>query len=857
MPPAWRLAINSLSGRRSRTGLLVLAVALSASLISAVACAMASLTAAVEQRIQSTVGAADARVRHVGGTTFDAAELERVRSAAGVTLAVPRARDSMALLNPGAAARQAVIAYGIDPSLETRVRPLTLLRGRLPGAGAAGRDEVTLDTVAAEALRADVGTVLEVERFGEPMSLTVVGIAKPPPLGAIIVRAECYLDLETWGRATGRPGRVGEIDLLLGPEVDATAFADALGPTLPKGLLAQPTEKITSGLNRNLQSNRLGLVIASALSFLAASFIIMTGMTTGVTERTRELAILRCVGSTRGQLARAQLLVGLIVGSLGAVLGVPLGVLAAWTLVRLFPDDLPGGFSASALGVVLAGVGAVGAGLAGAAWPAIAASRVSPLTGLSVRARGVHPRWVGLALLAGAGGVGVQALLMALSPSADAVFWTYVLLGLPALMTGYFLLGVPLMWALARGVAPMVSLALRLPRGLLGRTVAATPFRHGFTAGAMMLGLAMLISIWTNGRSVMRDWLGAIELPDAFVYGLNFRPEVQTLIEGMPEVERTCAITVMNLETGAFGIRGLSKYKTSFVGFEPEAFFAMTRLKWVQGEEATARRRLEAGGAVIVSREFLVTRGIGLGETIELSHEGRTHSFEVVGVVASPGLDIVSKFVEVGEQYVEQSVNAVCGSRRDLIEKFGNDAINFVQIGFAPGTDGGAVLKRIREQVGTGILIAVSATEMKEKIRSFIGGSLLVASVVGVGAMLVACLGVANLIIAGIHARQFEFGVLRAVGADRQLLGRLVLGEAVLIALGACVLGTLMGLQIAWAGQQLTQASIGLVLALRPEIAPIVAGWAAVGVITLGAALPSVARLLRRQPRELLAAARG
>jgi hypothetical protein len=60
-----------------------------------------------------------------------------------------------------------------------------------------------------------------------------------------------------------------------------------------------------------------------------------------------------------------------------------------------------------------------------------------------------------------------------------------------------------------------------LPPTLLGRTVAATPFRHGFTAGAMMAGLALMISIWINGGSVLRDWLAKIEFPDAFVNGFR------------------------------------------------------------------------------------------------------------------------------------------------------------------------------------------------------------------------------------------------------------------------------------------------------------------------------------------------
>ena len=98
MRPAWRLAINSLSARPSRSALLIAAVALSAGLIAAVACAIASLNLGVEQRVRATIGAADMRVAHVGNAPFDASVLDAVRAWPEVQLAVGRARESLSLL---------------------------------------------------------------------------------------------------------------------------------------------------------------------------------------------------------------------------------------------------------------------------------------------------------------------------------------------------------------------------------------------------------------------------------------------------------------------------------------------------------------------------------------------------------------------------------------------------------------------------------------------------------------------------------------------------------------------------------------------------------------------------------------
>jgi putative ABC transport system permease protein len=856
MLAAWRLATNSLSGRLSRSLLLIAAVALSAALITAVACAMASLNKAVEMRIASTVGAADLRVRHVGTNSFSSSVVDTVRAWPEVRTAVPRARESIALRNPRTERSSPVIAYGIAPELENSLRPFEIEAGRLVQADG----ELLLDSRAARALDARVGDTIEIEVFGERPRLTLVGIVKPPPLSFIIEREEAFLTLASLMPAVGKQDRIGEIDILIREGVEPISMSERRKVELPPGLILQATERITSGLADSQDAQQIGFVLSSVLAFLAAAFIIMTGLTTGVTERTRELAVLRCVGATRGQLAASQLMVGLIVGFVGACVGVPLGALGTKAIVLMFPEQLPGGFAFSTLGLVLAVVGSTGAGLIGAAWPAVAATRVSPLEGLSVRSRPIRRRWLGICAAGGLLLVVVHAVSISLPLSSDVVFWGYMLVGVPSLMTGYFLLGVPVFLVLSRLLAGPLSVLLRLPARMLGRTVAATPYRHGFTAGAMMLGLAIMVSIWTNGRSVMNDWLGTLKLPDGFVYGLNFRPEVRDRIAALPEVAQTAAITLQPVgmeRRQAAGIAGLTRFGTSFVGFEPRPFFEMTNVEWIQGSPESAIPELEKGGAVLVAREFLTARGIGVGSTITLRHNNQDFPFRVVGVITSPGLDVASQFLEVGDRYLDQAVNSVFGSRADMIKFFGNDSINFVQVQFRPGMGTREAMDKVKRAVGPGVLIAVLATDMKDQIQRVIAGTLAVASVVAVGAMLVACFGVANLIVAGIQARRFEFGVLRAVGAPRGLLGRLVLGEALLIALTACVLGTLMGLQGSWAGLQIYRLMIGLVLNMHVPLDALALGWACVSAITLAAAGPAAWRLVAERPRTLLAAMKG
>ncbi|MBX3387611.1 MAG: hypothetical protein KF768_13665 [Phycisphaeraceae bacterium] len=866
-----------MSVRRSRTALLIATVALSSALIAAVACAMASVHHGVRQRVESTVGAADVRISRIGKDPLVPEVLAAARAWPETRLAVARLSGPIALKSPRSSEGQdedqgvksgavdgvvPTIGFGLDLPGQWDLYRHPLVVGRHLGTSEEGGDgEIMLDSSAAEALGARLGDRLEVQRFGDPMTLEVVGIVRPPPLGTLS-KPESYVTLATMQAINQTPGAVREIDVLLHDPSAAEAVAEKRGEGFEKGIVVRAGSKILSGLNKNLDSSQMGMRIASALSFLAASFIIMTGLTTGVTERQRELAIVRCIGGTRWQMAEGQIATGVIVGGLGALIGLPLGVLGSFVLVSAFPDRLPGGFVLNAPGLMTAAIGSIVAGVLGAAWPAVRAARTSPLEALAVRA---HKPRLSRIVLCGVAGFFLAAthvfLLGAASNAGwltvDRLFWLDIVVGIPALFAGYFLMAVPVTWLIAGAMGPLLSRVLALPRGLLTRTLHATPYRFGFTAAAMMMGLALLVGIWTNGRAIMRDWLGTLEFPDAFVAGLSLSERTRERIEQLPFVTSVAAVSMQSLRTDSFGLKAFDNTNTTFIGFDPEPFFRMTRLTWVQGDERSALEALSAGGAVIVANEFRVARGLGVGDTLTLTHNDTPFDFRIVGVVNSPGLDIASKFFSIGDDYLDNAVNGVFGTRSDLKRLFGNTGIQLIQIGIDPAVDDKEAMKQIRRLAGFEIISAGSGREIKAEITKFLTGTLFIFSLVAVGAMLVACFGVANLIVAGVQARTFEFGVIRAVGGSPGVLVRLVLAEALIVALAACVMGTLMGAQVSWGGQRMYELMLGLMLTLRLPVLPTAAGWLTVIAITLGAAAPTVLALARRRPRELLGAVRG
>ncbi|MCK4873820.1 MAG: ABC transporter permease [Phycisphaerales bacterium] len=837
--------------RPKRTILLLITVALSVALVVSVACAIASAHAAVKWTADLTIGRSDVRITHAFRGHIPPDIYDLARSWPSVAAAVTHEEVPVSLLNTRTRLQATARGVGVVLDAEYDVRPVKMLQGRLPAADF----ETILDPMVAEKLDARVGDSLLIERIGEPILLQVVGISDRPQL-PILQRREIHISDGTLRALRGRKPRYASIDIVLEPNIDPAAFVEQHRAELPERLLIQTTERVTSRLHSNLASSQISFLLAGVLTFMAASFIILTGMTVAVAERTRELAMLRCIGAARAQLAVSQLWIGLFLGTAGSILGVPLGIGLAYTLYLFFSEHLIAGFHIHPLGIILGTAGSLLAGLGGAVHPAWQAATTSPLTALTVRAH--HPRLRGIIICAilGLALIALQLILLRAPHNLQTSFWTYIIVGLPAMYLGYFLVCVPIAWLIAAAFGPVVSRILRLPAGMLVQSVHASPYRFAFTAGAQMVGLSIMITIWSSGTSLFRDWIDQIRFPDAFVHAwFGLEPEHYELIKSLDFVENTCATTLFAMDVRnreVFGVSGLQQFKTHFVSFEPDEFFEMTGIDWVQGDPETAKRRLNEGGAIIVAREFLIAKGIGVGDTLELGFRGHWATFEIVGVVASPGLNIATRIFGIGEAYLEQAISCVFGSREDATTIFGNDDINLIQIELARDVDHDEALAEIVKTLNVPGLTAGSGRQIRDLIDSAGVGMMTVGSFIAFAGLLVACLGVGNIIMANLHARRFEYGVLLAIGADRALLARAILAEAALIAAVACIMGTLVGLQAADAGNVL-YAMYGLSLHLRAPAGPIALGCAILCALTFAFALPAVWSLMKTQPRDLLA----
>jgi putative ABC transport system permease protein len=475
MLPSWQLALNTLVGKPGRTTLMIGAIALASSLVVAISCAIASMQASMEAGIIKFLGSADARIIHPANSRFDDVLLELVRAWPEVEAASPRLGGSTVLIRAdqkrhaetGQLLRSTPQAYGVDFEVDHRFRTLDLVDGRSPQSAG----EILIDEVTAKELHAAVGDMLEIQRFGDPIRLIVAGIYRREFLAAV-QRPLVELDRRVLAEASDRPGQITSIWLIVKPGIDVRSFCAKRQSQIPAQLVLEPAEMVRSGYDRQIVANRLGLTAGSMLTFISASFIIVTALTTSVTERQREMAVTRCIGASRRQLFVSQLLAGLVLAGAGAVLGLPSGLGLALLLVWYFGELMTAGLHVHEVGLGLAMAGSIASGVLGALYPAWMASRVSPLEAMTVRAR--PPRPAAIATCAGLAAtlISVQAALM-LIPDTTTRFYVYVYGGLPAVHIGYFLLAVPLLVGLAVVLSYPLGIVLGLPRDMLARSLRA------------------------------------------------------------------------------------------------------------------------------------------------------------------------------------------------------------------------------------------------------------------------------------------------------------------------------------------------------------------------------------------------
>ncbi len=670
----------------------------------------------------------------------------------------------------------------IGNSWDPEVTSLIVAQGRAPS----GPTDVLIDAGTAADHSLSVGQRLQIVSSTGSGTFTISGIGKYENSDSLLGATLAIFDLPTAQKLFGMEGTYSYIYVASDPGVTPVQLASRVQDALPKGneavTSASAAETQTADINKGLGFLRTALLVFAFVSLFVGAFIIFNTFNIVVTQRTRELALLRALGAGRGQVMASVLSESVLVGLVASVVGVAVGVGLAVVLRALLGAlglKLPTGnlviaprtFIASiAVGTIITGVAAIS--------PARRASRVSPIEALR---EGTAPP-ASLRRRVVAGGVvmlaGVAALLGGLF---GGVSNAAALVGLGAMLT---FIG-------AAMFSPLVTeplgalLGAPLRRALPGRlgleNAKRNPRRTASTASALMIGLGLVVFVSVFAASLrasVTSTLDAVLRADFTLSTSSFQPfspQVSTDVGAVPGVEAASPLRQAQVKLGAAS--------TFVVGIDPTGFSKVANVTMESGGVAD----LATDGTIIVSHGAALTKHLKVGDTLSVTfpRTGVQH-LQVVGVFAQNSL-------------LNDYVISLSTFEANVAQQL--DFVVFVKV--AAGADPAQVKQDITAVLQRYPNVDVSdQSEFKQKeiaqidqIFGLVGG-LLALSVI------ISLFGIVNTLALSIYERIRELGLLRAVGMSRKQVRRMIRSEAVVIALIGAILGLGIGVAFGWAMQR-------------------------------------------------------
>lgn len=781
-----RLITRSLAASRLRLALTAVAIVLGVSFVTASFVLADGLRASFRELSGSINGGTDLSLRSVDGLgeqqPVPAELVDEVRAVDGVAATTgfiqvdgvqPVRADGAVVTTMGPP--QFGFGWTEDPALNQ----FTVVEGRAVRDGA----EFSVDegTAADNDLR--VGERYDVVTPTGRHGATLVGIVRFGPENATLGATLTQFPTATAQAWLGMEGLVTSVDIRLDDGADAAAVAEAVAALAPAGteVVDQATLVDETAEEYTVVVDIVGNVLLgfAVISLFVSSFIIANTFAIVVGQRTRELALLRALGASGGQVRRLVLAEAGVLGvtaslvGVAAGLGVTLGLRAAFAGLGL---DLPAAdlVVAPRTWMVALGMG-IGVTMLAAVRPAARASAVAPVAAMATNVAGAEVRpsrragVVAAVLLAAAAGFAVLA-------AAGA--------GLPAVVAAAITLVVGAVRVAPRLAHPFAS-TLRRPLGaafglsgrMAGANAARNPRRTANSGAALMVGLAVVTAAFIVGASMKTRISSVVE--STVTADLVLSPQGSGGVPGDVAAQLENSGLFAEVTPWRTGEVQVGEMTTSVIGMHLTTALRLLDLDLAAGTVATG------AGQLMLSTDEAERLGASVGDELQVTLPlGTVEQLTVTAVYRGETL--------VGPALVDLGL-------WDGVTRTPTD--DAVVARFAPTvqeSDRAAALSRLDSTFPQ--LNVETADQFVDRIAGQIDQLLMVVNLMVALTVIIALLGITNTLALAVIERTRELGLLRAVGMGRREVRRTIRLEAAIIAAFGTALGLSVGLVLGWLG---------------------------------------------------------
>jgi putative ABC transport system permease protein len=788
-----RLAVKSLWARRVRALGTTFAVVIGVAFVAGSYVLTDTIFAAFDEIFSeslkgtSVVITAKNPVKQQNGEvpTIPASLLPRVQRTAGVRLAAG------AIFTPGGFFDSRNEAIGtkfapkfISSHLPDGLESLTYVEGHRPR----GPTEASLDKAAADNSGLKLGETLRIVGQGSARPFRLVGFTQLGSAsfgGASIAQ----VTLPVAQSLTRTRGRFDQISVAARGGVSPNTLKRRIERVMPASVRVETAKENADRGSEEIRES-LGflqtiLLVFGFVAVFVGAFLIFNTFSITVAQRVSEFGLLRTLGASRRQILATVVAEALVIGLLGAVLGIAGGYLVAELLGALFKAfgiDLPTTslVMKSRTIVVSLLIGTV-VTLVSSLVPALRSTRVPPIAALQAYAPPAsrRRRLLTLACSILLGLAGLAMVLIGLFGSSSAGTGAGLIgAGAVAIVLGVSLFSPRLVPPLATVAGWPLERLRRLAGRLARENSQRNPSRTAVTAAALMIGLALVtfVTVFAAGlkssvsQTIDENFAGGlvIENTDGFS---PIPAGAAAAARKVPGVELVS--TVRSAEAKLYG-----KGATARVSGPTPDIGESLEVEWKKGGPATLRNLRD--GEAILSESFASEHGLEVGDRFRLlSQTGAKPEFRVAG-------EFSSKLKVFGSILVTQATMARAFDQTE-------DTVDFVKV--APGADPAKVQALLTAGAERAFPTAevLNQQELKESREEQIEGLVRLVYVLLALAIVVSLFGIANTLALSIHERTRELGMLRAIGMSRRQVRTMIRYEAVITALIGAILGMVLG----------------------------------------------------------------
>ncbi len=783
-----RSAIAELRSHPGRFAGVCLAIVLGVGFAAATLVYASSSSRALTRSIAVDVSRVDVVVTAENGH-LDLPGLARID---GVRQVEPAIRSHIDFTSPNSRGSLRLANIPVDPQL----RWYALAAGRWPN----GNSELAVDggTATRDSLR--LGSRVTLGSGADARKVTVVAILDTgvSPMADVSDSGYGTLGLVTALSST----EVDTAYLTVTPGTTADQVAESINAALGASVTAATAASVAAAAAVHLGggSDVLTVILPAfvALAGLVAAMVVANTFTILITQRRRQIGLLRCIGATGAQVRRSALAEALVVAVIGSFLGLVAGVAIGRIACAVAGIDAAD-VRADPLRLGAVGLLGVAVALTAALAPTARASRISPMAALrqveSVdreRTLGGARLALGALMLLGGGAVlggGVRFKDLGIAVIGGAVTAIGVLVLLRVVLPGVL--------RLVSGVGGLFG----APGRLAVANTLRNPARAAATCTALVVGVGAVVTLLVASSSAQAGADRAVSVRSPLDLQIT-APEGALPGSLLSSVSRVAGVQA------AVAVPGT---RVTLNGDDYTLF----------GPSTDQLGRVRNGGdlapgQVALPGDLAEQLALRNGDPITLRRG-----------VASVTLTVVARPIT--------DDGSLVATRRDLLTLDPHAVISAVWGKFAADASPNDVIADVNPLVLglTGVQVSGSGVE-RAATADLLGSLIRIALVLLTVAVVIALVGIGNTLSLSVLERTRESALLRVLGLRRRQLRSMLAVEAMVLAGVAAVVGSVVGVLFGWAavGAAFGQAGQAVVLTVPfGQLAAVLVGALAAGVL--------------------------